>query len=126
MLLADVNELPFADGSFDLVAASNLLFLLPEAERALLALRRVLKPAGTLAMLNPSERMSVTAAEALANRHQLHGAERTSLLNYARQAENHFRWSEPEVRALFSAAGLQLHRTELHMGPGLVRFAAAG
>ncbi|MFN2197112.1 MAG: class I SAM-dependent methyltransferase [Anaerolineales bacterium] len=125
MILGDVYALPFADGAFDLVAASNLLFLLPEPERAVKALHRVLKPGGILAMLNPSEQMSLTAAQALATRRQLAGAGRTSLLNYARRAEQHARWSEQDVCVLFEAAGLQLQRTELRMGPGLVRFAAA-
>jgi hypothetical protein len=75
-------------------------------------------------MLNPSEHMSLPEAEVLARQHQLRGADHASLLNYARQAERHARWSEGDVRALFKAVGLQLQRTELRMGPGLVRFAA--
>jgi ubiquinone/menaquinone biosynthesis C-methylase UbiE len=45
----DVFQLPFASGVFDGAVVANLLHLLPEPERALREIRRVLKPDGVLA-----------------------------------------------------------------------------
>jgi ubiquinone/menaquinone biosynthesis C-methylase UbiE len=46
--MADLYELPFGDASFDDVFLCFVLEHLPEPERALAALRRVLKPGGTI------------------------------------------------------------------------------
>lgn len=44
--LADVQELPFADGTFDVAVASWMLYHVPDRARAIRELARVLKPAG--------------------------------------------------------------------------------
>lgn len=48
--VASVYELPFADGSFDVVLAHKLLFHLSGQLRALKELRRVLVPSGVVAI----------------------------------------------------------------------------
>lgn len=45
---ANLQELPFADGSFDAVLAANVLHLVPDLTRALASARRVLAPGGLL------------------------------------------------------------------------------
>jgi phosphatidylethanolamine/phosphatidyl-N-methylethanolamine N-methyltransferase len=45
---ADLYELRFPDASFDAVFAANVLHLVPDLDRALASLRRVLKPGGIL------------------------------------------------------------------------------
>jgi len=45
---ADAFELPFADGTFDLVACRHMLQAIPDAPRVLAQLVRVLKPGGRL------------------------------------------------------------------------------
>jgi ubiquinone/menaquinone biosynthesis C-methylase UbiE len=45
--VADVRELPFADASFDAVIANHMLFHVPDRERALSELARVLRPGGS-------------------------------------------------------------------------------
>lgn len=42
--VADATALPYADGSFDAVIISNALHIIPEPERALREIDRVLKP----------------------------------------------------------------------------------
>jgi SAM-dependent methyltransferase len=120
---AQAVELPFPEGVFDLVTASNLLFFLPDPRRALCEMRRLVRPGGWVALLNPSEHMSLAVATALADQRGLAGLDRVSLLGWARRAEANRRWDELEMAALFSAAGLSLQETILKVGPGLARFA---
>ena len=49
----DALRLPFADGSFDRVIASEVLEHIPEDERAMAELSRVLRPGGTMAVTVP-------------------------------------------------------------------------
>ncbi len=45
---ANIFELPFADNRFDAVIASNVLHIIPEPEKAMKEIKRVLKPHGLL------------------------------------------------------------------------------
>ena len=45
--VADVQELPFADGEFDLVVAAWMLYHVPDLERGLAEIARVLRAGGT-------------------------------------------------------------------------------
>lgn len=120
---AAAERLPFPPASFDLLTASNLLFLLPDPSAALAEMARLLRPGGQAALLNPSERMSLAAATALADERRLAGLERDSLLTWAARAETHARWDEPALDALCQRAGLRLVETALKVGPGLARLA---
>jgi SAM-dependent methyltransferase len=46
--VADVQDLPFTDGEFDAAVAAWMLYHVPDLDRALAELRRVLRPGGTL------------------------------------------------------------------------------
>lgn len=46
--LGDVEALPFVGGTFDLVLANYMLYHVPDLDRAIGELRRVLRPGGTL------------------------------------------------------------------------------
>jgi SAM-dependent methyltransferase len=50
----DVQRFPFADASFDAVLASHIMEHLPEPERALAEVARVLRPAGRFLLLTPN------------------------------------------------------------------------
>ena len=125
LVLADVTALSLPLSSFDLITASNLLFLLSDPLSALKEMTRLLAPNGEIALLNPSEKMSISAATALADERNLEGLARETLLNYAARAERHHRWSEDDLRELFASANLDLTNTTTRMGKGLVRFARA-
>jgi ubiquinone/menaquinone biosynthesis C-methylase UbiE len=125
LVRADAFALPFRSSTFNLVTATNLLFLLGDPLRALHEWRRVLVPGGELCLLNPTENLSVPAARRLADERGLEGTARDSLLNWAYNAESHSRWTEHETRELLSQAGLQLEESVLRVGPGFARFARA-
>jgi len=56
---ADVQDLPFADDTFDVVAALWMLYHVPDLQRGLAEIRRVLRPGGTLvAVTNGDEHLS--------------------------------------------------------------------
>jgi ubiquinone/menaquinone biosynthesis C-methylase UbiE len=46
--VGDAQELPFPDGSFDVAVANHMLYHVPDVERALAELARVLRAGGTL------------------------------------------------------------------------------
>jgi SAM-dependent methyltransferase len=123
LVQAQASLLPFAPESFHLVIASNLLFLLDDPNQALREMARVLRVQGQMAVLNPSEQMSVANAVALADQRGLTGLDRQSLLDWASRAEAHPCWSEADLQELFAAAGMRLQETVLKVGPGLARFA---
>jgi SAM-dependent methyltransferase len=52
---ADAQRLPFADASFDVVAACEMIYYVPDQAQMLTEIRRVLRPGGAvfLAMANP-------------------------------------------------------------------------
>ena len=53
--VGDVQDLPFADGSFDCAVAAWMLFHVPDLERGLAELRRVLRPGGRLVAVTNAE-----------------------------------------------------------------------
>jgi ubiquinone/menaquinone biosynthesis C-methylase UbiE len=123
LALARAERLPFPQGTFHLVTASNLLFLHPDPQHVLSEMARLVRSDGWVTLLNPSEHMSVAAVSALADQRGLTGLDRQSLLGWAARAEAHHRWDVAELAELFAAAGLRLQESVLKLGPGLARFA---
>ena len=64
-IVGDVQDLPFRDGIFDCAVAAWMLYHVPDLDRALRELRRVLRPDGRLVAATNSER---TPARALGPR----------------------------------------------------------
>jgi SAM-dependent methyltransferase len=56
LLEGDVQALPFAAGSFDLVLSAHMLYHVPDIRAAAKEFRRVLRPQGTLAIIIGSAR----------------------------------------------------------------------
>ncbi len=124
-LAAAAGRLPFPSTAFDLVTASNLLFLLEEPLHALEEMVRVLRPGGALALLNPSPALSVDAAQRFAAARGLEGLARQSLVNWAARAERCRRWDLPAYEAMFSRVGVQLERHVRRVGPGFALWVLA-
>jgi SAM-dependent methyltransferase len=119
---ADALLPPFPPETFHLVTASNLLFLLAEPLPVLRSLASLVRPEGQVCLLNPSEKLSVAAASALAEQRGLEGLARDSLLNWAARAETNQRWSQAGLEDLFAEAGLTMLEATLKVGPGLAQF----
>jgi SAM-dependent methyltransferase len=120
--IAIVYNLPFKFKSFDLITASNLIFLLSEPAQALHDLKQFLHPGGKLAMLNPSEYLNETAAQAFAYEKGLDGVARDTLINWARRATENHHWTENETCDLYTRAGMKYMGSVLKVGPGFGRF----
>ncbi len=119
VMQADGLQLPFDEGSFHLVTACNVLFMLDDPFSVLKEMARVVRLDGLVVLLNPSGRMSVSAARRLADQRNLQGLARQSLIDWAARAEAHHRWGEDEIRALMVGAGLQVTQMASRVGPGL-------
>lgn len=52
---ADLRQMPFEDGTFDIVVCTDVIEHVPETEQALLEFRRVLKNGGRLILTFPNE-----------------------------------------------------------------------
>jgi ubiquinone/menaquinone biosynthesis C-methylase UbiE len=121
----DAQHLPFTGQGFDLVTATNVIFLIDQPQAGVAEMARVVRRGGRLAMLNPSERMSTDAAARLADEHGLTGIERTSLLGWAHAAEDRQRFSEEETRRLIEGAGCRIIQQITRIGAGLARLTLA-
>lgn len=119
----DARALPFGAMSFDLVTATNVLFLLPDPPTGLRAMARVCRPGGLVAVLNPSPQLSRAEAEAHAARAGLTGFDLASFVNWGAIAERHARFSPADLEYLFESAGLQPPEIAEKIGPGLALFA---
>ncbi len=122
VVAANIFDLPFPYHTFDLITASNLIFLLSDPVRALAEMKLFLRHGGKLAMLNPSEQLSDLAALAYANEKGLDGLARETLLSWARRATENHHWTDDETCDLYSNAGMKYLGSALKVGPGFGRF----
>jgi ubiquinone/menaquinone biosynthesis C-methylase UbiE len=122
--LGALPELPYPPDRFDLVTATNVIFLQRNSQAAIRELARVCKPGGAVAMLNPSPQMSTAAATTHADQQGLTEFNRVSFINWGNVAEHNHRFSEAQIAQLFEAAGLREIVIEAKIG-GLALFAKA-
>jgi phosphatidylethanolamine/phosphatidyl-N-methylethanolamine N-methyltransferase len=101
---ADLYELRFDAASFDAVFAANVLHLVPDLERALASLRRVLKPGGVL--VAPTYLHGETLGASMLSRV-------FSLTGFPGRR----RFTSATLRAAVEAAGFAMTRTETIPGP---------
>lgn len=122
--VADIYDLPFSPGSFDMITASNLVFMLEKPIVALNHMKMMLRLGGKLAMLNPTESLTELSAIEFASQKGLDGLARDSLVNWARRATAHYHWTESETRQLYSNSGLTFVESATKVGPGFARFSS--
>lgn len=108
-LVADAENLPFEDKTFDLALSTCVMFLLPDPANGIREVHRVLKHDGMIAMLNPSEKMSQEAAASYGKQHGISGFERTALLKWSNVSTRRHRYTENEMTRLLQ----DLHFTEI-------------
>jgi SAM-dependent methyltransferase len=90
--LGDVQDLPFADGTFDCAVAAWMLYHVPDVGRALAELARVLRPGGRLVAVT-------NAAEHWRELHHLLGCQRPRTAFAADDAERLLTRHFPRVEA---------------------------
>jgi SAM-dependent methyltransferase len=120
--VASAFDLPFQAHTFDLITASNLLFLLPDPALVLAKMKYCIRPGGKLALLNPSEYLDEQAAQAFIYERGLDGVAGATLLHWAKRAVENQHWTDEETSALFENAGLKYMGSVLKVGPGFGRF----
>lgn len=131
---ADAQNMPFADGSFDLVASSGVLHHVPEPQAAFQEVRRVLKPTGeakiTLYYRNfllrnrLAFRMMLLLLRLLGVRHHdvRSGVDPLTPEDFVRMYDGRnnplgVAMSDPQWRELFGRAGLEVLGSEVHFFP---------
>jgi ubiquinone/menaquinone biosynthesis C-methylase UbiE len=117
-------DLPYAPDQFEAVTATNVIFLQHHPQAAVQEMTRVCKPAGIVAMLNPSPQLCIATATAHADQHGLTDFNRVSFINWGNVAEQAHRFSVEQITEMFEAAGLSEIAIEVKIG-GLALFAKA-
>lgn len=117
--VGDVTRLRFTDSSFDVALATNVLFLTHDPIVGLREMVRVVRKGGIVAMLNPSPKMSVEAATQQADKNQLEGVARVSIINWAKNAEANHRISVEKAKEMFAEVGLTEFKSAEKVGIGL-------
>ena len=107
-LEAPASALPFPDGGFDLVVASNLLFHLSDPTAALREAARLFRPGGRLALLEPATSMSRASMSAFLDDDGFTQFGGYALLAWADAAEAGRRYTEEQLAADLRAAGFEV------------------
>ncbi len=101
--VADATHLPYADQSFDAVVIANALHVMPEPEKALAEIHRVLKPGGLL--------LAPTFVHGEGKGFQL----RIKLMKWA-GFHTYFRWNAEEFASFVTNRGFAVETRELMNG----------
>lgn len=106
-LQADIQQLPFADASFDIAIANHMLYHVPDILRALAEVARVLRPGGTLyASTNSSDGMPAFLHRTLA---ALPGMPGYALPGLAFSVEN----GQAQLKAVFARVHTSIYANAL-------------
>jgi SAM-dependent methyltransferase len=105
LVRADALRLPIRDGALDGATGHSVLYLLPDPGRALLELRRALRPGGRVVFLEPRD-------AALPLRRALGAGPRAaaSMLLWRGMSRLHRRFDEAGLAALLAGAGFAAPR----------------
>ena len=100
LLRGDVLALPFRPGAFDGATGHSILYLLPDAEAALREVRRVLRPGGGVAFLEPR-----AGAPDLGGALRESARHAVAMVFWRGMSRLHRRYDEAALLALLAAAG---------------------
>lgn len=104
LVQGDARALPFPDGSFDAATGHSFLYLVPERDKVLAEVRRVLRPGGRLVLLEPRRGGRFAPVEALSRDPRF--ALSMMLWRLASGVEGRF--TAPDLVALVEGAGLRV------------------
>jgi ubiquinone/menaquinone biosynthesis C-methylase UbiE len=100
LIVGDAYFLPIEDNFVDVALSTCVMFLLPEPEKGLIEMLRVVKQDGMMAMLNPSPQMNPETAKKYADLHEITGFERESLLMWSNVSIKRHRYSNADLDQL--------------------------
>jgi ubiquinone/menaquinone biosynthesis C-methylase UbiE len=100
------EDLPFADGTFDLCCAFGSLYLLEDPILGVKEMARVTRTGGRLACLNPSPEMSREAMERYLKKSTPTRLLSEGMVALMESAVAHRRFSEDDLSEIFGAAGI--------------------
>jgi len=120
LVRADAAALPFPDASYDGATGHSFLYLLPDAERVLREVHRVVRPGGAVAFLEPNGVSGATRRRAVRRAFSRGARFGTSMLLWSVFSALHGRYTpatlmrqlaragfaEPRVAAAFDGLGL--------------------
>ncbi|ADC48171.1 ubiquinone/menaquinone biosynthesis methyltransferase [Alkalihalophilus pseudofirmus OF4] len=104
-IVGDAYHLPFEDETFDCALSTCVMFLLPEPEKGITEMLRVTKKSGTIVMLNPSETMNPERASSYADRNQMTGFEKETLVKWSNVSTRRHRYSEQSLSSVLTKLG---------------------
>lgn len=119
--VARAQRLPFEDETFDLVTATSVIYLLPEPKVGLREMKRVLRPGGIAADMDPSTRMTHERIDKFAREQELSEFEWDALHGWLSAAQYNHRFSPNSIRELYEDAGLEVLEIKEYMD-GMVLF----
>lgn len=119
--VARAQSLPFEDETFNLVTATSVIYLLPEPEKGLREMRRVLKVGGIAADMDPSTRMTHERIDKFAREQELSEFEWDALHGWLSAAQYNHRFSHNFLRKLYEDSGLEVLEMAEYMD-GMVLF----
>jgi ubiquinone/menaquinone biosynthesis C-methylase UbiE len=112
LVRADALRLPFRTAAFDGATGHSVLYLLPDARAALAEVRRVVRPGGRVAFLEPAAR-AAPLGPALQRGGPRHA---TAMALWRAMSRLHGRFDEAALVALLSAAGFEDGRARPALG----------
>lgn len=119
---ADYLTLPFPDGSFDLVATTTVLSVVPDSRAALKEMARVVHAGGRVASVTNSVKCSPPMALRYAKEHNLPDSMAEEIMQLAGLANPQRRFTQESLAMLCEECGLRESEMQLKMD-GLIFFA---
>lgn len=109
--VADIRNLPYRDGVFDIIICTDLFFLFDSPESPLRSLLRVCNASGQVVIVNPAATMNPWSAKTYCENHRLRDFERDSLLAWATASAKRTIMNTAQLSALAERCGAKLTDT---------------